>query len=68
MKGGKSGMDSDTIFFILAIAFIVLVPAIPGVILFLWLQPVTFWQKLAWFIVSTILYVIVLDIILRLTS
>ena len=39
------------------LALLVLIPAIPGVLLWFFLQPATFWQKLAWFVVSSVCYV-----------
>jgi len=41
---------------------LVIIPAIPGVVLWFFLQPATFWQKLAWFVVSLILYIVVLGL------
>ncbi|MCD6209463.1 MAG: hypothetical protein J7J01_00970 [Methanophagales archaeon] len=41
---------------------LVVVPLIPGVILWLLLHPETFWQKLALFLVSLILFLLVLQL------
>ena len=38
------------------------IPAIPGAVLWFFLHPATFWQKLAWFVVSLILYIVVLGL------
>ena len=38
------------------------IPAIPGIVLWFFLHPATFWQKLAWFVVSLILYVVMLGL------
>ena len=37
-----------------------IIPAIPGAVLWFFLHPATFWQKLAWFVASLILYIVVL--------
>jgi len=39
---------------------LVLIPATPGIILWFFLHPEGFWEKFAWFIVSLILYIVVL--------
>ena len=44
---------------VLVVVFLV-IPAIPGIVLWFFLHPATFWQKLAWFVVSLILYIVVL--------
>jgi len=37
------------------------IPAIPGAVLWFFLHPATFWQRLAWFLVSVILYIAILS-------
>jgi len=37
-----------------------IIPAIPGAVLWFFLHPATFWQRLAWFLVSVILYIAIL--------
>ena len=39
--------------------FYFLLPAVPGVVLWLSLKPVTFWQKLAIFTVGSVLYFVI---------
>ena len=46
---------------VLVVVFLV-IPAIPGIVLWFFLHPATFWQKLAWFVMSIILYVVVLGL------
>jgi len=52
-------METDYLL-IIGIIFVGLIPMIPGALLWFFLHPVTFWEKLAWFVVSLILYYIVL--------
>jgi len=40
----------------LAAAAVLLLPAIPGVLLYFFLDPATFWQKTCWFILSAFIY------------
>ena len=42
------------------VAVFLVIPAIPGIVLWFFLHPATFWQKLAWFVASLILYIVVL--------
>jgi len=53
-------MDAEEILGYLLVIFI---PGIPGILLWFFLQPATFWQRLAWFIVSAILYLITFRVI-----
>jgi len=53
-------MDAEEILGYLLVFFI---PGIPGILLWFFLQPATFWQRLAWFIVSAILYLITFRVI-----
>jgi len=45
---------------VLIILLILLIPATPAVILWFFLCPTTFWEKLAWLVVSSVLYYILL--------
>jgi len=44
---------------------IFVIPAVPGILLWFFLQPITFWQKLAWFIVSVIIYMFLMRVIVK---
>lgn len=46
------------------LTFLFLAPALPGVAMWVWLSPVTFWQKFAIFIVSGMFYILVFEAIL----
>lgn len=46
------------------LTFLFLAPALPGVAMWIWLNPVTFWQKFAIFIVSGMFYILVFEAIL----
>ena len=52
-------MDVD-IELIIILVVILFIPAIPGIVLWYWLVPVTFWQKLATLVVSCVFYVLLL--------
>jgi len=59
-------MDAEEIIYgFLAFILIFVVPVIPGVLLWFFLQPITFWQKLAWFIVSVIIYMFLMRVIVK---
>jgi len=53
-------MDAEEILSYLLAFFL---PGIPGILLWFFLQPATFWQRLAWFIVSAIFYLITFRVI-----
>ena len=46
----------DAVISVFVILFIFLVPAIPGVLLFLWLSPVGFWESFILMVFSVIVY------------
>lgn len=59
-------MDAEEVIYgFLAFMLLFVVPAIPAALLWVFLQPVTFWQRLAWFIVSAIIYALLMRIIVR---
>ena len=59
-------MDAEELMYgFLAFALIFVVPSIPGVLLWFFLQPITFWQKLAWFVVSAIIYMFLMRVIVE---
>jgi len=59
-------MDAEEIIYgFLAVILIFVIPVIPGVLLWFFLQPITFWQKLAWFIVSVIICVFLMRVIVE---
>jgi len=59
-------MDAEEIIYgFLAFILIFVVPVIPGVLLWFFLQPITFWQKLVWFIVSVIIYMFLMRVIVK---
>jgi len=43
------------------IIFLILVPALPGIMLWFFFNPITFWEKLSTFIVSVALYILVCE-------
>jgi glucan phosphoethanolaminetransferase (alkaline phosphatase superfamily) len=47
------------IFLILRVLFYIVLPAIPGAVLWWFLKPVMFWEKFAWVLTSMIIYVII---------
>ncbi|RLI96867.1 MAG: hypothetical protein DRP00_04735 [Candidatus Aenigmatarchaeota archaeon] len=49
----------------IAFTLIFIIPAIPGVLLWFFLQPITFWQKLAWFVISAIIYLFLARVIVE---
>ena len=53
-------MDWEPLLVALAALIILLIPATPAVILWFFLCPTTFWEKLAWLVVSSVLYYILL--------
>jgi len=59
-------MDAeDIIYGFLAFILIFVIPTIPGVLLWFFLQPTTFWQKLAWFIVSAFICILLVRVIVK---
>jgi len=55
----------DIIWGFIVFLLIFVAPAIPGVLLWFFLQPATFWQKLAWVILSTIIYLYLVRVIVK---
>ena len=53
-------MDWEPVLVALAALIILLIPATPAVILWFFLCPVTFWEKLAWLVVSSVFYYVLL--------
>jgi len=51
-------IDWEPVLVVLAVLIILLIPATPSVVLWFFLCPATFWQKLAWLVVSSVLYYI----------
>jgi len=47
------------IILILGLLFLIVIPAIPGAVLWWFLKPVMFWEKFAWVVTSMILYIII---------
>jgi membrane protein YdbS with pleckstrin-like domain len=45
---------------VLGVVFLIVIPAIPGAVLWWFLKPVMFWEKFAWVVTSMILYLIIL--------
>ncbi len=48
---------------IFLLILLIVVPAIPGAILWWFLKPVMFWEKFAWVITSMIVYIIIISFI-----
>ena len=48
--------------------FFILIPAIPGAVLWWFLKPVMFWEKFAWVVTSMIFYVMILAYIVYFIS
>lgn len=44
---------------IFGVLFFIVIPAIPGAVLWWFLKPVIFWEKFAWVVTSMIFYVII---------
>jgi len=62
----EGAMDAEELMYgFLAFALIFVVPSIPGVLLWIFLQPINFWQKLAWFVVSAIIYMFLMRVIVE---
>ena len=59
-------MDKDDIVYFLGSILIFLLPAIPGVLLWVLLAPETFWQRLATLCFCTIVYFVILYTVLKL--
>lgn len=61
---GAMGAE-EVMYGFIAFALIFVIPAIPGVLLWFFLQPITFWQKLAWFVISAIIYLFLARVIVE---
>ncbi len=46
---------------IFLLILLIVIPAIPGAVLWWFLKPVMFWEKFAWVITSMIIYIIVIS-------
>ncbi len=46
---------------IFVVIFFIVIPAIPGAILWWFLKPVMFWEKFAWSVTSIIFYIIIIS-------
>ncbi len=44
---------------ILGVLFFIVIPAIPGAVLWWYLKPVMFWEKFAWIVTSMMFYIII---------
>jgi hypothetical protein len=44
---------------IFKVLFYIIIPAIPGAVLWWFLKPVLFWEKFAWFLTSVVFYIII---------
>jgi len=53
-------IDWEPLLVALAVLIILLIPATPAVILWFFLCPITFWQKFAWLVVSSVFYYVLL--------
>jgi hypothetical protein len=56
---------SSLIFSILLVIFFIVIPAIPGAVLWWHLKPVLFWEKFAWVVTSMMFYIIIIAFIGR---
>ncbi len=48
-----------SIFGIFLLILLIVIPAIPGAVLWWFLKPVMFWEKFAWVITSMVVYIII---------
>lgn len=48
---------------IFLLILLIVIPAIPGAVLWWFLKPVMFWEKFAWVITSMIVYIIIISFI-----
>jgi hypothetical protein len=48
---------------IFLLILLIVIPAIPGEVLWWFLKPVMFWEKFAWVITSMIVYIIIISFI-----
>ncbi len=53
---------------ILGVLFFVVIPAIPGAVLWWFLNPVMFWEKFAWVVTSMMFYIIIFLFIISFRS
>jgi glucan phosphoethanolaminetransferase (alkaline phosphatase superfamily) len=53
---------------IVGVLFFIIIPAIPGAVLWWLLKPVMFWEKFAWVVTSMIFYVIIFLFIISFIS
>jgi phage-related holin len=54
-----------SIFAIFLLIFLIVIPAIPGTVLWWFLKPIMFWEKFAWVITSMVVYIIIISFIAR---
>ncbi len=50
---------------IFVVIFFIVIPAIPGAILWWFLKPVMFWEKFAWSVTSILFYIIIISFIIN---
>ncbi len=62
---GKTSMGiMRLITWIFVVIFFIVIPAIPGAVLWWFLKPVMFWEKFAWSVTSIIFYIIIISLII----
>ncbi len=66
VKKGRASMGiiklGSSIFIMI---FFIIIPAIPGAVLWWYLRPVMFWEKFAWVVTSMLFYIIILAYIIN---
>ncbi len=53
------GSINRLILLIFGVLFYIVIPAIPGAVLWWFLKPVMFWEKFAWVVTSMMFYIII---------